>query len=308
MPLPIRTYVPAQLSFGFSALMTCLMFNSLQAAEPTVVNLWPERPPGETQDYPAEADTTKPGDHGVAGQPVIRIGNVSTPQLTLYRPQPDQDTGVAMIICPGGGHNILAYDLEGTEVAQWCATLGITGIVLKYRVPARDPKRRWSAAVQDGQRAVSYVRSQAAEWKLNPEQIGVLGFSAGGETAGRTALMFESRQYEPVDSHDKVSCRPDFAVLIYPAYMADAKEGKLLADIPISDKSPPMFLVHTWDDGVTPLTSFLLATALKSANVSAELHVFASGGHGYGMRVTEKPVTRWPALCEAWLRDRKIIE
>jgi acetyl esterase/lipase len=278
------------------------------ASEPGILNLWPSAPPNETKELPPEADTSKPSDRGVAGKPLIRLGNVSVPQLAIYRPAKEVDTGTAIIICPGGGHNILAYDLEGTEVAEWLNTVGITGIVLKYRVPARDPQKRWSAAVQDGQRAVSLVKSNAKKWGLEEDKIGILGFSAGGETAGRTALMFDQRQYAASDPIDQISCRPDFAVLIYPAYMADAKTATLLADVPVSEKSPPMFLVHAWDDGVTPLTSLLLATELKKANVSAELHLFATGGHGYGMRPTEEPCTRWPELCEKWLRGRKLAK
>jgi acetyl esterase/lipase len=145
---------------------------SVPGAEPIVLNLLPDRPPGEMKELPPEADQTKPEDKLVAGRRVSRIGNVSTPQIAVYRPSPEKDTGMAVVICPGGGHHILAYDLEGTEVAQWLNSIGVTGIVLKYRVPLRDPDRRWRAAVQDAQRAMSLVRSRAAQWNLDPERSG----------------------------------------------------------------------------------------------------------------------------------------
>jgi len=186
-----------------------------EAGKPETIKLWPGKAPGETKELPPEQDTSKPGQGLGAGKPVIRLGNVSTPTLALYRPAKDKDTGAAVIVCPGGGHTILAYDLEGTEVADWLNKIGVTACVLKYRVPARDPKKRWIAAVQDAQRAVSRIRANSAEWGIDAKRIGILGFSAGGETAGLTAL-FDQRQYDAQDAMDKVSSRPDFAVLIYP--------------------------------------------------------------------------------------------
>src|SRR5688572_6307731 len=176
--------------------------SALEAA-PLTLNLWPGNPPGETKTLPPEGDQTKDSDRLVGGRRIIKLGNISTPQIAVYRPSRDKDTGAAVVICPGGGHNILAYDLEGTEVAEWLNTLGVTGIVLKYRVPTRTPTdRRWTAAVQDAQRAMSLVRSKAAEWNLDPKRIGILGFSAGGETAAFTTL-FTERLYEPVDAIDQ---------------------------------------------------------------------------------------------------------
>jgi acetyl esterase/lipase len=275
----------------------------IQAAEPEVINVWPSKPPGDTKELPPETDTTKADGRQVAGKHVIRIGNVSTPQLAIYRPKPELDTGAAIVICPGGGYNILAYDLEGTEVAEWLNTIGVTGIVLKYRVPVRDPNQKWQAPVQDAQRAISLVRSKAQEWKLDPQRIGIMGFSAGGNCAGTTAIL-RDRQYTVIDDIDKTSCRPDFALLIYPAYFTDKGDLKLQDHLQPTKETPPMFLVHAFDDGVTPNSSLLLAAALKKVGVSAEVHVYAKGGHGYGLRPTSEAVTQWPKRAGEWLNEQ----
>lgn len=276
----------------------------IQAAEPLVLKVWPGQPPGETKTLPPEADQTKDADKLIAGGRIIKLGNVSTPQLAVYRPTPDKDTGTAVIIAPGGGFNILAYDLEGTEVAAWLNSIGVTGIVLKYRVPARDPEKRWLAAVQDAQRAVSLVRSRASEWKLNPNRIGILGFSAGGATAGFTALLFNARQYETIDATDKVSCRPDFALLIYAGGFVDTKANALRSEIQVPENCPPMFFAHAWDDHVPVQNALLLGAALKQAKVPVEMHLYPTGGHGYGLRRTDEPVTTWPDRAADWMRQQ----
>lgn len=280
------------------------------AAEPLTINVWPGKPPGESKEQLApETDQTKPEDKLIAGRRIIKLGNVSTPQITVYRPSPDKDTGASVVICPGGGHHILAYDLEGTEVATWLNEIGVTGIVLKYRVPFRDPEKRWQAAVQDAQRAMSLVRSKATEWKLDPKRIGMLGFSAGGQVAGLVSIFIEQRQYEPVDDVDKVSCRPDFAVLIYPGGFDEKGQPKLRDEVKVTKESPPMFFVHAFDDGVTVFNTLLLATELKKVGVPAEVHVYATGGHGYGLRHVEgQPVTDWPKPCEAWMKSMRFIK
>ena len=279
------------------------------AAEPLTINVWPGKPPGETKELPPEADQTKPEDKLIAGRRIIKLGNVSTPQIAVYRPSPDKDTGASVVICPGGGHHILAYDLEGTEVAMWLNEIGVTGIVLKYRVPFRDPDKRWQAAVQDAQRAMSLVRSKAVEWKLDPKRIGLLGFSAGGQVAGLASIFNEQRQYGPVDDIDKVPCRPDFAVLIYPGGFEEKGQPKLRDEVKVTKESPPMFFVHAYDDGVTVLNTLLLAAECKKAGVSAEVHAYATGGHGYGLRhVDGLPVTDWTKPCEAWMKTMRFIK
>jgi acetyl esterase/lipase len=190
--------------------------------------VWPGQPPGETASLPPEADTSTADSDKVAGRSVIRLGNVSTPTLTVYPAPVGIATGAAVVVCPGGGHRILAMDLEGSEVAAWLNAQGVTAFVLKYRVPARDPGPRWRAAVDDAQRAMSVVRSRATSFGVDPSRIGMLGFSAGGETAGLTALLPE-RQYTPVDAVDQVPYRPDFVILAYAAGMA-TQDGTALRD------------------------------------------------------------------------------
>ena len=285
-----------------SLLLVSVLGLTLHAGEPKSIKIWPGKAPGETKELPPEQDISKPGAGLVAGKPVIRLGNVSTPMLTIYRPAKDKDTGAAVIICPGGGHNILAYDLEGTEVADWLTKIGVTAGVLKYRVPGRDPNNRGGAAVQDAQRAVSLLRSQATELGVDAKRIGILGFSAGGQTAGLTAIL-EQRKYDAVDAIDKTSCRPDFAVLIYPAYFVDKGQTKLRDDIKVTKNTPPMFFAHAFNDGVTPLSSLLLAAELKNVGVPAELHMYATGGHGFGLRPqADKPCTQWPTACATWMQ------
>jgi acetyl esterase/lipase len=296
----MHRFVPACLGLAASV--------ALAVPAPLVLNVWPGPPPGETKTLPPEADQTKDTDKLIAGRRIIKLGNVSTPQLAVYRPAPDKDTGASVIICPGGGFNILAYDLEGTEVADWLNTIGVTGIVLKYRVPARDPAKRWLAAVQDAQRSVSLVRSKAAEWGLDPHRIGILGFSAGGATAALTSLGYNQRQYPAVDARDEVSSRPDFSLIIYPGGFVEPGKTKLSADITVPRDAPPMFFVQAFDDHVSVHNTFELASELKRAGGSAEVHVYDTGGHGYGLRlVLELPVTSWSKRAEEWLARRGLL-
>jgi acetyl esterase/lipase len=277
------------------------------AAEPVVLDVWPERPPGETAELPPEADLTKLEDKLIASRRIIKLGNVSTPQIAVYRPEAGKSNGAAVVICPGGGHHILAYDLEGTEVAEWLNSMGVTGIVLKYRVPFRDKDQRWLAAVQDAQRAMSLVRSHAKEWSIDPERIGMCGFSAGGEVAALTSIFLNQRTYDPIDKIDQVSSRPDFTMLIYPGGLVPRGKSLLREDIKVTKQVPPMFFVHAFDDGVSVHNSLSLAAALKEADVPAELHVYATGGHGYGLRPTGEPVTKWPEHAAAWMRNIRMI-
>lgn len=280
----------------------------LAAREPdAVLPLWPGKPPGETTELPPEADTSKPGVGLIAGKPLIRLGNVSTPTLSVFLPPADKRNGAAIVICPGGGYSILAFDLEGTEIAEWFNNRGVTCFVLKYRVPKRpDQSPKSLAALQDGQRAMSVVRSRASEWNVDPARIGILGFSAGGNLAAMTSMHFDERRYPAVDAADEVSRRPDFSVLLYPAYLAE--NDKLHPDVKITKDTPPAFLVHAGDDRVSPINSALYYVGLKQAGVPAELHIYASGGHGYGLRPTEKPVTSWPERCADWMTSTGLMK
>lgn len=269
-----------------------------------VIRLWLDAAPEERQTFPAESENNQ---SEVGGRPIRLITNVTQPTLEIFRPEPAKSNGTCVIICPGGGHHVLAYDLEGTEVAEWLTTLGVTAVVLKYRVPYRRENQKHFAAVQDGQRAVSVVRRMGTQLGIDPDRVGVLGFSAGGQTAGLTA-MSSGRLYSYIDENDEVSYFPSFAILIYPAYLVDEKTHQLKPEVEISSETCPMFLVHTADDPVTCFSSVRLAEGLWKAGVSAEVHVLEKGGHGYGLRETGFAVNKWPGLCEAWLRGRGLVK
>ena len=292
-PLPILCLVTFLL-LGYHSEAQNNTSESRLRVDPIIWNVWPGEAPGEEKKLEAEYDTTKPDGELVAGQRVIRLTNVSVPQLAIYKPKPAIDTHTAVIIAPGGGHYILAYDLEGTEVAAWLNSIGVTAILLKYRVPgaARNNGVRWMAAAQDGQRAMSLVRSRAKEIDIDPNKLGIMGFSAGGTPVMYTALT-SKRLYEAVDQHDKTSFRPDFAAPIY--------TGGLPKEAEINEHCPPFFMVVTNDD-FGPVMMAEMYIALKKAKVSAEFHVYESGGHGYGLRATEMPVTSWPDRMEEWMR------
>lgn len=285
--------------FVAGILLVCGAVSTASASEPIVWNLWPGQPPGDEVQLGPEFDRTGPDGRLVAGRRVTRLTNVSVPTVAIFRPTPEVDTGAAVVIAPGGGHTILAYDLEGTEVAAWLNSIGMTGIVLKYRVPGRDPDRRWLAAAQDGQRAVSLVRGRADEIGVDPDRIGIIGFSAGG-TPVRYAALVKERLYEPVDRYDTVSFRPDFAA---PIYAGGVPEGAT-----ITEECPPFFMVIAHDDRDRSVAVAELYIALKRANVSAELHIYESGGHGYGLRETELPVTSWPDRMEEWMRRLELLD
>jgi acetyl esterase/lipase len=269
--------------------------------------VWPGVAPGPPANLPAEADTTTAKDNLIAGSTVVRLGNVSTPTLTLYAPK-GKNTGAAVLVFPGGGYNILAMDLEGTEVCDWLNSAGITCVLLKYRVPGTGPYPKSSAALQDAQRSLGLIRAHAAEWKVDPNRIGVLGFSAGAHLAAALSTHFNQRLYDSIDEADKLSCRPGFAVIIYPGYLALAdKNFAANPDVTPTASTPPTFIVQAEDDPVHIENAVTYFLALKNAKVPAELHVYAQGGHGYGLRRTELPITNWPASVESWLRTIKIL-
>jgi acetyl esterase/lipase len=269
--------------------------------------VWPGAAPGASANLPPEADTTTAKDNLIAGRPLIRLGNVSTPTLTLYSPK-GENTGAAVVVFPGGGYHILAIDLEGTEVCDWLNSAGITCVLLKYRVPDTGPYPKSPAALQDAQRALGLVRAHAAEWKIDPNRIGVLGFSAGAHLAAALSTHFDQRLYEPIDAADKLSCRPDFAVIVYPGYLALAdKNFAPNPEINPTAQTPPQFIVQAEDDPVHVENAIVYFMALKNVKVPAELHIYAEGGHGYGLRRTALPVTRWPQSVETWLRTIKIL-
>lgn len=297
--------------FLFATLLVSLSLidslGGLSAAE--VLKLWPDTPPGETLAEGEEVDRTKPTDRQIAGRRLIRLGNVASPEAHVYLPAEEKRNGSAVVICPGGGFNILAWDLEGTEVAEWFNEIGVAAVVVKYRVPSRGGEQEpWVAPVQDCQRAISLTRHWAKKWKLDPERIGVLGFSAGGKTAAVTTVTTK-RQYEAIDEIDQQSATPNFAMLIYAAYLLGKDGTALSEEFEVTEKTPPMFIVHAFDDGVPVAGALQMMLALKKAKVGSEIHVYDTGGHGYGLRPVEsKPVTSWPKQGETWLKRNEWIK
>lgn len=248
----------------------------------------------------------------VAGKPTRWLTNVTRPSLTVYRPARDRDTGVAMLICPGGGYHNLGWDVEGEEIAAWLNSAGITGIILKYRCPRRPGDVKGEpplGPLKDAQRAVSLVRSKAQEWGIDPAKIGMVGFSAGGHLVGATATNFDRRAYEPIDAIDKISCRPDFAVMLYSGYFKVKEREELSPTIRMTAGTPPLFLVHATDDPVSVVDhSVTMYLAMKRAGVPAELHVYAAGGHGFGVRNTHQPCNSWTDSFLGWLRKQGLLK
>lgn len=271
--------------------------------------LWPGTAPGAPTNLPPEADTTTAKDNLIAGKPVIRLGNVSTPTLTLYAAKgASSGAGPAVVVFPGGGYQILAIDLEGTEVCDWLTSIGVNCVLVKYRVPNTGPYPKSAAALQDAQRALGMVRENATKWGIDPQRVGVLGFSAGAHLAAALSTHYDQRLYAAVDTADKLSCRPDFAVIVYPGYLALADQNFAPnPDIHPTADTPPTFIVQAEDDPVHVENAVVYFMALKNAKVPAELHIYAQGGHGYGLRRTALPVTTWPQRVEDWLHTIKVL-
>jgi endo-1,4-beta-xylanase len=286
----------------FSAMMlagTAALADQTGEAD-SVVRLWPAEPPTWSVPAAAERDTSGPDSRTVAGKPVVRLGNVSNPELHVF---PAKDAKTAIVLCPGGGFSILAWDLEGTEIAQWLQQHGVSVAVLKYRVPTRNEDTKWLAPVQDAQRAVALIRSGAVK-SIDAAHVGVMGFSAGGHTAVRTVFA-DKRLYEPVDQTDQAGCGVDFAALIYPAYLTTSRRSEeMIADLDVDENTPPMFFAHAFDDPLTCMGSVGLFAELKRHNVPSSLHIFSGGGHGFGGRDTGEEKDQWLPLLKAWLVDR----
>jgi acetyl esterase/lipase len=246
----------------------------------------------------------------VAGRSYVFVERVSQPTMTVYSPVA-HNTGAAVVVFPGGGYEVLAIDLEGTEVCDWLIARGITCVLSKYRVPCvkTGPYRDCLTALQDAQRTVGLVRFHAARWHIDPHKIGVLGFSAGGHMVAAISTHFAKRLYPAVDAADTVSCRPDFAIALYPGHLAvPEKHFALNPDIRVTSRTPPTFLLQAEDDPVDPVeNSLVYHAALRQAGVPAELHLYVKGGHAFGLRPTSLPVTGWPELAELWLRTIGII-
>jgi acetyl esterase/lipase len=332
----------------FLALCFLSVFGALRAQKPVwqpspghkQLPIWPGRAPDPQPVAGPEFAETTGKDSLVAGRPWVAVEMVSQPTMTVYSPQ-GKNTGAAVVVFPGGGYQILAIDLEGTEVCDWLTSRGITCVLLKYRVPGEEkyrapgdrtypksgPYPESPMALEDAQRTMGLVRFHAAEWRIDPHKIGVLGFSAGGHMVAAMSTHFAQRLYPAIDAADKESCRPDFAVAIYPGHLSlsaaewDASQGAkkfvishpehettadrqfgLNPDLHITSHTPPTFLLQNEDDHVDNVNdSLAYYIALKKAGVPVEMHLYPQGGHAFGLRRTNLPATAWPQLVETWL-------
>lgn len=240
-----------------------------------------------------------------------RIRFVDRATLTVYQAPMRSANGCAVIICPGGGYNILAWPKEGLEVAEWFNSIGVTAFVLKYRVPRRIPDRIHWEPMQDVQRAIRFVRHRAAQWSIDPARIGTLGFSAGGHLTVMSGVQYKTKCYDRVDEADDLSCRPDFICPIYAAYLGDQysdRVAELGPLVTVTKDTPPTFMAVTWDDAMRGAQSALLFARLREHGVPAELHAYAKGGHGYGMRPSENPVSKWNKQLQAWLQASGFLD
>lgn len=284
-------------------LITNLITGSIMAQDKPI-QLFPKGAPGEQTKLIEKA---LPEGGKVGGASVLRLSGVSDPTITIYPASDEVATGAAMVVCPGGGYEILAYDLEGDEICQWLNEIGVTAVLLKYRVPRRTGLEKHTAPLQDVQRAISLVRSKAEELNLDPQRIGVMGFSAGAHLAAMASTSYDKRTYPEVDAADKVSCKPDFCLLVYPAYL-DGPNFTIAPELKVTAQTPPTMLVQTEDDKSYINSSLFYYYALKEAGVPATMHLYSKGGHGYGLRDTGNAVNEWPYRAEEWFMELGIIE
>jgi acetyl esterase/lipase len=274
--------------FSLSAIIIIISMN-LYSQNKDLFYLWPGKVPGELKEKNNPVLAPSRNDN------VLRIAEITNPAFEIKLADPKKANGSGVIVCPGGGYNILAWDKEGTEIAVWLNNLGYSAFVLQYRVP--DKK---AGALQDAQRALRIVRDNSAKWNLNPEKIGIMGFSAGGSLSARAGTMFTVKTYSPVDKTDSLSCRPAFTILIYPAYLDQGEGRSLTPELTISKETPPFFIFQTADD-THGNSALVMAAAMRDAKRPVELHLLASGGHGYGLRKGIIAAETWPLLVEKWL-------
>ena len=306
----------SRVSLTVMVLTLCATLNSSYAqtarwqpsAGQTQIPIWPDAIPGTQIIKEPEVSGTVVDSAGkprlVGGRPWVYVNQVSRPTMTVYSPA-GRNTGAAVVVFPGGGYNVLAIDLEGTEACDWLTSIGITCVLLKDRVPCMKTGvyRDCRMALIDAQRTVGLLRSKAAQWHIDPHRIGVLGFSAGGHMVAALSTHFDKRLYTSVDAADKESCRPDFAIALYPGHLAVPETRFVLnPDIRVTSRTPPTFLLQAEDDPIDPVeNSIVYHAALRKAGVPVELHLYARGGHAFALRRTSSPITEWPPLVEKWL-------
>lgn len=289
---------------SFAFILVAVLIQSAvvsDAAEPAEIEIWPSGLPAGSVKIPEERAKQL-----TAELTEERIKFVDNPTLTVFPAPEATANGCAVVICPGGGYNILAWPKEGIEVAEWFNTIGVTAFVLKYRVPRRDPENVHWEPMQDVQRAVRVVRHQAKKWGIDPDRIGTLGFSAGGHLTVMSGVQYNTKCYDRVDEADDLSCRPDFICPIYAAYLGDGyddkKGAKLGPLVTVTKETPPVFMAVTWDDAMRGALSASLFVRLKENGVPAELHAYSKGGHGYGIRPSDEPISTWHHQLAAWMK------
>lgn len=301
----LRFFKPATRFFAIVILSSILVGSTeatpiqTDSAKPRI-NLWPSGIPSDSTDLPVE--TVDAAKKKTTSE---RIYYVESPTLTVFDLPTEKKNGTAVVICPGGGYNMLAYQHEGVELAEWFNSIGVTAFVLKYRVPRRNPKRIHWEPMQDVQRAIRIVRSKASDYKIAPDRIGVLGFSAGGHLTVMAGTQYETASYPAVDEVDKLSCRPDFICPIYAAYLADGYRDDVVELgelVKVTNKTPPTFLAVTWDDKMRAAQAALLFAELRKNGVSAELHAWQKGGHGYGIRKRGNASDGWEDDLNIWMK------
>ncbi len=296
--LPRPSLLPALLLSLFAAL-------PLASSAEESLPLWPEGVPGE-----ADLEMAPESQEDKANDGIWRVSNVSQPTLTFYPAPADTNSGATVVVCPGGGYNILAISHEGTQVCEWLNSIGVNAALLKYRVPRRDGLEKHHAPLQDAQRALSLVRQHAGKWKIDPDRVGILGFSAGGHLATMALTSGKApRTYKEDPKIDATNCQPNFAILVYPAYLQDEKNpDKLSPEIKIDKDTPPVFMVIAHGDKRFVQGNALLYLELARAGASAELHIFAKGGHGFGMKHIGEEVQNWPQLAGNWMQAMGFLE
>lgn len=274
-----------------SILLLTLIASESFSQKKDIIYLWPGKVPGELKEKqdPVLDPARKANE--------VRFAEITNPAVEIYLPDPSTRNGAGVIICPGGAYKILSYDKEGTEIAAWLNKLGYSAFVLQYRIPDKQ-----EGALQDAQRAMRLVRRNATKWNLDPEKIGIMGFSAGGSLSARTSTLFIKKTYTPVDEVDSLSCRPTFAMLIYPAYLDQGPNKTLTPELQLTKDTPPIFIFQTADDQYGN-SALVMASALRNAKLPVELHILPTGGHGYGLRPGKPAPDTWPVLAEKWLKD-----
>jgi acetyl esterase/lipase len=287
------------------ALLIFVLLVSSASAQQQTLLLWPNGNPEPSKVVGPEIDPTTDANRIVSGKVTVRVTNVSKPSLTVYSPDPAKNTGAAALVFPGGAYIRLAYNIEGTEVCDWLNSIGMTCVLVKYRVPEDGHYPENVEDLEDAQQAIRLTRAHASEWHIDPKRVGVIGFSAGAHLAAVLSTHPDFQGKNVLAS--TIDARPDFQVIIYPGWTSGS-DGKVSPAVAPTPQIPPTFLLQAENDYAAHVESSLVYfQALKDAKIPAELHVYTQGGHGFGLRPTELPISHWPALAETWLHTIHIL-